>query len=120
MALRATGVSQSELARRLATTTATADSKRRWILKVLADDEIDTPEMGPVAEALNLPADYFVLPTREQVERRRVRLEELETRLAEVARVQALLLDELALAVDEQGRLASRPSQGQDPRDSEG
>lgn len=43
------------------------------------------------------------------------RQEELRERLAEVARVQALLLDELALVVDEQGRLASRPSRSPSP-----
>lgn len=39
----------------------------------------------------------------------------LEATIAEVARVQALLLDELALVVDEQGQLASRPSPGRGP-----
>jgi hypothetical protein len=82
-ALEASGVNQSELARRLSRVDgATVDSKRRWILKVL-NDEIDAPEMAQVAAALSLPRDHFAVPTPQQTQRRRVRLEELA---AEVAR----------------------------------
>lgn len=49
-------------------------------------------------------------------DRRHDRLAALEENFAEVVRVQGLLLDELALVVDEQGQLASRPSRDQDPR----
>lgn len=115
-ALKETGVSQKELARRLAGTDdhKKVEVKRRWLAKI-AKGEVKRPRMGAVERALSLPSGYFRLPTVKEVRRRQVHLEEVEARLAEVARVQGLLLDELALVVDEQGRLASRPSQDQDP-----
>lgn len=83
-ALETASVSQNELARRLAKLDGTqSESKRRWLLKVLRDD-LDAPDMSEIEVALSLPRGHFVLPTAQQVQRRRVRLEELE---AEVARL---------------------------------
>lgn len=84
-ALEAAGVSQSELARRLAPSgdETKQESKRRWIAKILKD-KIARPGMGPVEQALSLPPGYFRLPTAVQARRRRVRLEELEAELAKL------------------------------------
>lgn len=71
-----------------------------------------------LAPHLGLKDHRKLLPPREQPdepENPLARLAKLEGSVAEVARVQALLLDELALVVDDQGRLASRPSHDQDP-----
>lgn len=82
-ALRENRVSQRALAKKLAAADKTqSESKRRWIQKLL-NDEVDQPDMGEIIDALELPRDYFRLPSPAQVQSRRVRLEELA---AEVAR----------------------------------
>lgn len=115
-ALSETGVSQRQLAQRLAGTdnVKKIEAKRRWLAKI-NEGIIKRPGMAAVERALSLPRGYFRFPTPVQIQRQQDRQEELEARLAEVARVQMLLLDELALVVDEQGRLASRPSQDRGP-----
>lgn len=92
-ALENAGVSQKELARRIAGPDRhEAESKRRWILKVLRGDVV-RPNMAEVEAALSLPAGHFVIPAPAQQEDRRVRLEELQ---AEVERLRKQLDDFVA------------------------
>jgi hypothetical protein len=84
-ALEQTGVSVRELARRIAVNEGGKwESKRRWLMKVLAD-ELAHPEMDGVVRALSLPDDYFVWGELER-RRRRGRLEELEAEVSGLRR----------------------------------
>jgi transcriptional regulator with XRE-family HTH domain len=77
-ALHETGVSQKELARRLAGTKdpKKVEAKRRWLAKI-AEGKIKRPGMAAVERALSLPPHYFQLPTPEQARLRADRLAEL-------------------------------------------
>lgn len=85
-ALQQTGVSQSELARRLSSKTSSAASERRWLLKVLRGD-VEAPEpesLAAIEHHLDLGDGYFVVPTAEQRRTRTIRLEELAAKQTEM------------------------------------
>lgn len=83
-ALEAAGETKLGLARKLSkkgSGHAQTQAKRRWIHKIL-DGSIDAPDMSGIEKALSLPRGHFEIPSQEQIERRRVRLEELEGEIA--------------------------------------
>lgn len=84
-ALHETGVSQKELARRLAGTDdhKKVENKRRWLAKI-ARGELKRPGMVAVEQALSLPSGYFQFPTPAQVRRQQDRLEVVEGDLAKL------------------------------------
>lgn len=86
-ALREKGVSQKELARRLAGTKdlKKIEAKRRWLAKIM-EGKIQRPGMIPIERALKLPPGYFRLPTPEQVRLRADRQEELAAQVAQLRR----------------------------------
>lgn len=115
-AIKAAGSSRRALSFQLAEATGNQQSTEyRSLGKYQSEAKPETPTRERAALLAVLLKEPKLALVTDLAGRRRDRLAKLEGSVAEIARVQALLLDELALVVDEQGRLASRPSQDQGP-----
>ena len=95
-AITESGMSITDLARKLSSRTSSVQSERRWIYKVLREETDPEPEsVAALEEALGVPAGFFVRPSPQQEAKRLASLSEIRRHLEERGAEWDALLDAL-------------------------